>query len=492
MQVNGSVSPKVASASEQQNVPPQEKKQLVEHVGQEALKNAPKAAGNANSLSDKQIKAIQKLVKNKKGDLTTQKVLSRILKKIKAAGPGYEAEIVAVFKGNQKPQVKGFTLPSAPGKLFYKLGVSYQINVKASGKKVHALSIPKIRREIFTTATNPEEAVLAAQDYKETIIDLALKSSGQKVKGRFDRLSKLQGKDEKRAMKQKSFTFHYARDFEGIPTALSTIGVTKGKKTIDIEVKSDSHSNDYIYCRDLKKQELRRVKKNTSKTLTGKAIFATEYEALLHAPYRLKEKAPYRRLETSNTFEEQISAIKNDIKKKSIEMERIKEKFIQKPYFSFISKPIETVEFKQMIANLQFEKGASIPEKELSPTVRQELTLQKKIAKIGKGQDVSQERAMLFQQLKATREKIMLEKRDFNNAFDAFQTGIQALKNQLKIVQKIKSGAAAKRDDLSATKGARALASHIFDSISGKEIDDLKQKIQTHQQFADKVLPRIV
>lgn len=321
------------------------------------------------------IQAIEELAKNDNDTLSTQQVLSEILLKVRA--DGYQAEIVSKLKGSPKFEVETFSVDSAPGETFYKVGVSYEIKVQLGHGQEETLVI---ERDIYTTSKTPEGAISTANNFKETVVNLAKASSDPAYRGRFEAFAGLEDGKKKAVMGQRSFKFNYDYDKEGNPVSLRSIYASdKDKKEIDLEVKKDPEASKYVYYRDLKTQELRRVERDQPETFTGQAIYGSEEEALLKAPFVIKDDSPFDRLEKSSTVDQQIEAIKEGIKKKEAELAEIRAAFINEPRLKLLFSAEETTEFKQALANLAYERDEEVNEEELSPAMQNQIKLTEKL-----------------------------------------------------------------------------------------------------------------
>ena len=135
-----------------------------------AAQNNPAAAVKKDAVA--MIQAVKDLAKNDNDALSTQQVLSEILLKVKA--DGYQAEIVSKLKGSPNFQIEPFSVDSAPGETFYKVGVSYEIKVQLGIGQEETVVI---EREIYTTSKTPENAISTANHFKETVVNLARASS---------------------------------------------------------------------------------------------------------------------------------------------------------------------------------------------------------------------------------------------------------------------------------------------------------------------------
>lgn len=379
------------------------KQQFAVQVGPAPAAAATPASGGTpvmvqvDEISTDEVQAIKDLVENNPNSLSTQALLGDVLTEIVKINSDYKIEIKAAFAGSPTPEVKAFTVPSAPGDTYYQLEVTYKITVKTKDGKEVKVDIPDLKREIYTTATTQETAIVAANDMKETVINLAMATVDPKYKARFENFDKT--KDE--AMKQRIFRINYSYDREGNPTALKSIQVgDSDKKSTDLMFKGDPKAGEYIYYRDLKTQEMHRIKTAKLTEYAGKAIYGTEQEALLNTPFVVKDDKPYERLEKSDNYDRQISDIKERIKKREDEIAELKSHFIHKPaFYQVFSSPADAPAFKQLLANLRFEKGEAVPEEELSPAKQQEIQFKGLLKQMGSKKDIEQDLKKLDAQL---------------------------------------------------------------------------------------------
>lgn len=541
------LSPPLASEADKTN------KQIAIVVGEAPPLEAVQVDVKEVPIDVKDIEEIRELLENKAGDLSTQQLLSEALKKISDLNlEGCKAEIVSTLKGSPRPEVETFSVPSAPGEAYYKIGVTYQIKVTKDGKDVKGFEKLDIEREIYTTSKTPEGAIFAANDFKRTVVELAKAHSDPAYKGiEFD------DKKKDDVMKQKSFKFNYVYNAEGKPTALQSIQADNKEKT-ELKVKADPDAKEFAYYRDLKTQELHRIKKSdAAATFTGQAIYGTEEEALLNTPYVIKDDSPYERIASGKTFDQQIGAIKEEIKKREAEMHEIKSAFIKQPRLKLFSSPHETVEFKQLQANLAYEKaekdGKKVPPEDmkmLSPAKQKEIELAKQAEELSKLEKLvkqldekldsnpsyqiptddekskkvlkfiekmtdqykdkpevkgkpliaqlhaclkfkQQESKDLASELSSAKDAVNLEKRKMNDAIVKFQNANLVLQSNLELLIKIKQGASDKAKEPTATEESRQIAENIGKSISDKEIDDLRATIEENKKFLAKIEPKV-
>lgn len=429
-------------------------------------------------LTDQQvidaINKIKDLALNNPGSLSTQALMSEILKEAAKLGSDYHLDI----KSTINPKLETFTVPSAPGDAYYKVGVAYQLTLTKNGQKVG--DIPDIQRDIYTTSKTADGAMVAANDFKRTVIELAKASADpDNYKGRF-KFKELGPAERDEVLKQKSFKFKYNFSSDGKPTGLLSIhGLDANQKDIDLLTGSDPDASNFIYYHDDKNQ-VQRLEKAKAGTMTGKAIYGSEEEALLNLKLEISDKDPFDRISKSQSLDQQLSEIKDRIKKKEESLAQIKGHFIQKGLLS----SSETKEFKTFIADQAHEKGKNIPEKDLSPEMRRKLELDKKLKQSTSGNAILDDQAVksLTDELSQVNSKIQNDRAIFLKHYASFQKEISDLQKDLTLLENIKKGATAKTADATATDQVQQIATHIGQSITDKEIDTLKKLIAEHQK----------
>lgn len=110
-------------------------------------------------------------------------------------------------------------------KTFYRIKVTYTVTAEHPTDK-SLNEILSFKRKISTSATNPEDAIIIASQFKETVRGYALKEAG--ISNIFD-ADKNEDFDEK-ASSSRSFTFNFSRNAANSLTHLQSIKVKCGKK----------------------------------------------------------------------------------------------------------------------------------------------------------------------------------------------------------------------------------------------------------------------
>jgi tetratricopeptide (TPR) repeat protein len=285
--------------------------------------------------------------------LSTQNKLSKIVE-ICRSNPSAKVNIKAeLAKTNGEYDLEPFTPKGAPDKTFYKTKATYTIEVDGV-----TLNIPAIQGEIFTSATDPNIALMAALNYTKVVTDLALTPDGQT--GNLEGVPR--GDKRKKILEQRSFEFNVAFDGIGKPTGIASI---KAGEKGDIELKfkkkaEETSSGNYRYVYDTATRKLRPLGNEEPILDDGKHLyFETEEQAILNINHKIKNDHLYDSLEKSSNFEERLMDIQKDIEKKAKDSAQLREEFKKEGQIK--------AEFKQFAANLH--PGAK-NKNDLSPTMR--------------------------------------------------------------------------------------------------------------------------
>lgn len=328
------------------------------------------------TIDQKKLDDIRNRIANPDPKLSSQAFLSEIAKDLHAAFGGHpDIEIIIeseLAKGNNgRYETEPFTLPNKPDETFYKTSVTYTFKVKNKG---NGADIPlnggdiSVKRDAFTTSTTPENALLAASKFKETVIQLALNNAIDGYKGRLAGLPDKKDQKYNTVMTQRNFQFNFASDAAGrTTTALTSIQVGTHKLNLDVDPKTKS----YRYVYDIDSGELERIGKNETKVKKANQTFVyfdTEEEAFINIKPVIKNDDFFDRLErSSKSIEQHIEEIKEDIKKKELEFAEIKSMFIKKPLIRlFSTEGKSTKQFEEYLADLTYDSQSKIDEKQLS------------------------------------------------------------------------------------------------------------------------------
>lgn len=430
-------------------------------------------------LTDQQvlqkIDHIKDLAQNNSGSLSSQALLGEILKEVTQLGTGFNL----IITPSLNPKLETFTVPSAPGDAYYKVGISYELMLTKDGNKIGSGDIPTIERDIYTTSKTTEGALFAANDFKKTIVELAKMSSDQSYKGRFDNFKTSGQAKLDEALKQRTFKFSYNFDEKGVPRSLLSIhGSDNNKSEIDLMVSPDSEASKYIYYHDDKGQ-VQRLEKASAGTLSGKAIYGSEEEALLNLRIQIDEKDPFKRLAESQNLDQQLADIKARIKRKVETLAESKALFMSKKLFSFS----DTQEFKDVVTNLAYKPGA----KEQTADMKKKLQLGQQLNQLG--DEILDDKAptphkLLRDEIAKVEGDMKNSQIKFNQGLDKLKKGIGDLLTELNFLEKIKVDALAKSKDPTATEKEKLVADQLLKSITDKEIKSLKDAIADHQKTA--------
>jgi hypothetical protein len=429
--------------------------------------------------------------------------------------------------------------------------VTYTIKklTKSDGSTVDLADPLVMTREIYTTCKKdkPEEAILTAHAFKKTVVDLAQAKADPAYGGQIKVADPAKADD---IMKQKSFKFGYSYT-EGTLPVLKSI---KTEGNIALQYTKPVKDEEHVYSRKLGSEKVKLVPRAEA-AYTGRVIYASEEEKLV-ARYRLKDEAPFERFANCTTnadADQKLDMIKNAIMKREEEMAGIKAKFIISSYNPF-TKGNETDEFKQLQANLDYERAVEKPEDltKLSPAMQNLIAKEKEKAELeldlGAKQNIESELqelknaaadpsasindatsilmysiglaheadfssltndseklqkcidikeaeldkfTKLETDLSALKEKTDAEKSKMNADIAKFQHGHHVLEHNLETLKKIKVGAEAKElSDPLASNEARAVAQHVKKSLTA-EITRLEAAINENADFLNKTIPKL-
>jgi len=491
------------------------------------------------------IARIKELAQETDSDRSTQEKLKDILTLGKELGEDYEIRIDSVLDKNNEGQYRTetFFAQSRPDDTYYKISVSYEIEImkKAGGEddgvQQEDLSIPSIKREIYTTSKTPEGAIVAANDFAKTVIHLAKRGSNSSYNEGFDDYP-----DD--ALKLRAFRFNYNYD-NGRPTRLLSIeSIEKDKKEIKMTAKKE---NEYFYYRDLGTNETKRSKRSEMGDLKGKAIYGSEIEALLEASYVVSDDSIYERIEGSKAPAILISEIKEGIKKREVEIETLKAIFVKQ---GLLQSGKMSEGFQQFLLDVDRAAGNDIPEENLSPGMKELIGLENMLAQglvdknaLEEDQDKLKElqvrlhddplasidqdtldiiemmirtydggsalepavvqqklewclemtemRLNEFDQIekkvKAAKDVLVQKHKEFYNGLVALKRGTALLQSELDRLILLREGAANKMTDVTATEEALQKASAIFEAVTEKDLGELKKSISASESIIDKI-----
>lgn len=478
------------------------------------------------------IAAIREKLTQGDSNLSTQKLLGHIVKQLRELG--YEPTIESQLAKSDDISfgLEKYTLPSSPDEAYYKIPVSYTIKVAGED-----LQLPNLQRVIFTTSTDSETALSAANRLKETVTNIAMGKT-EKLDG-YEKLD-----DEKRSElnDQRTFSFRFSYNVAGQPTALLSVLVeTKNKETLEFKVKEEKSKYEYLHT--FGSTEIIKVEKGKILPKAGQTVFATEEEALAKIPYTVKDHDYFDRLENKKKpLGEHIELIEADIKNIERRLSVVKESFKKDAVFNWF-RGKKTQEFKEMLANISAEaslaNGGNIDMTPLSPSMRNYVLARHELKQFNGNptDDLYQLQAIkdrsaegmnaedllllhtlashhqldnptLDQLIEVTtkeNEKLNDLKKEIQHLqlaianeqapLNAKLTEMQKLKYQLSIevdhLETIRKGAQEIVNDPSKPQEAKAIANKALADLTQTKIDRLKQKGETHQKFIDAIVKRL-
>lgn len=207
----------------------------------------------------------------------------------------------------------------------YKIGSTYTVKFKENNGQIRQI---ELKREIFTTASDPKVALSAAFYYGAGVKDLAMKLADDSYQGIFD----YTGKDTNALMDKGYFTLSFKSDSAGRPLAIEKM------KSGDIELDFDLSAKQKQTTRIGQKKPLL----NENEMLSKKAkLHYTDIADLAKSP-------------DLSTHIDGISKRRAETEKKFSD---IKGKFLQAPkgWKIFHKQTDETDELQQLIANLTYD-----------------------------------------------------------------------------------------------------------------------------------------
>lgn len=298
--------------------------------------------------------------------VSTQELLEKLIKEIQAQKPGAQIKIKAeLAKTNGEFEPEPFHPAGAPDKTYYKTKAQYTIEVEGANPPISV----SLERYVYTSATEPESALLAALNYAQLVSELALNSAG--LSNNLDGLPTDQ-KQLDDIKKQRSFEVKIAYNGAGKPTGVtSMLTGAKGEVALKLKKKEEETSSEkylYVYDKDTGKVGTR--KPDDPILEDGKHFyFQTEEQAILNIEHKVKNDDLYDNLEKSQNFEERLKDIQKDIDKKTSDFAELKK--------GFKKGTTVTDEFKQFIAGLNRDARKD----DLSPTRRAYLSKKEELRK---------------------------------------------------------------------------------------------------------------
>lgn len=300
-------------------------------------------------------------------DKAPQQILKDILQKLKEQSPpNTPISIISSLKkddaGNYLPAA--YTHPDKPETIFYKTQVTFKF--KVGGQDVE---LPEITLDAFTTAVDPDVALMAALKYAETASQLALKAEDQQDT-RIENFENDAAKD--RAMNAPSFQFKFFSSNGGKSSTIASITASGVKIKLN---PNPEQSKPYLYDYTTKKLLPDNVESRRSLRDHALMHFNDEAEAILHVGHLVKDDKIFDRLvkqvNTSRNMQDIAEGLKKDIEKTEAELAQYKAVLYQEPLMRlFGAEGRNKKEFEQYLAGLEsnetarnkaFEEGKLLP-----------------------------------------------------------------------------------------------------------------------------------
>lgn len=306
------------------------------------------------------IKDVSNYTEVRNEEISTQEQLEQlateVLKTIKDQLPkGATLKIQSTLDQDQDSNFKFSTFAisdSNPPEIGHQIGCKYTIvAVDAAG---HPLNKPlvnvSVKGEIFTNASNPHKALVAASEYKKVVSEFALCAAlGDLYKGSLvDKDGKIPSKDELKQMRlRRSFAVEINATPEGTYTGLKSI-MPSGEKDYSFSFSKSEKKKEKRYVTDMNGRQVRGA--DAIKLQAGQNVYSTKEEMLQHAGVTVNDSLKHLdRLgsalpEHLSKLKENYERLKEDIKKYELKFEESQAKMAWLPFLG--SKVVETDKLK--------------------------------------------------------------------------------------------------------------------------------------------------
>lgn len=299
---------------------------------------------------------------SRNADLSTQELLRKFINSMKKTPRALPNSLKIKSKFQADPQGKVVVEPyplkiDGKEKIFYKVQAKYTLEMTVNG----SIEKVELNRPIYTTATTPELAILAASQYKAMVTDLAkdpLDTSTSYTNSKVDGYDSLSVDKKRLIQKERSFRFHFSYDTDGKPKKVDYVQADLPNQPQPIKLNwnpkpkrpSSSSSLPKEYKRDLSSFELKRLDPIPNRSIR-EFIYSSKEEALFDTPYVIKMEGNTA-YEYVSKHSERIGEIAEKIKEKEKEFEEILEKFKQKAFF-FSKDKQETQAYRELQASVK-------------------------------------------------------------------------------------------------------------------------------------------
>lgn len=235
----------------------------------------------------------------------------------------------------------------------YKIKATYTITLQdAQGRVVNDNGVPpkpiqvKVERDIYIkTFVKPEDVPFLASKYKDTLVQLAGKNSG-------DRLEQYDVNNNDALIKQRDFTFSLSKDPQTGLKALSSISTTipavpggAAARPIELKLGAKALKPNTLYVRNLLdttagKRKIKRkenVDVHAARFVSGKQVYKTKEEALQHAEYTIEDPQVYARF-VEKDLGVHLIQLEDEVQKKQEELKELETAFKKSRYLGLGSK----------------------------------------------------------------------------------------------------------------------------------------------------------
>lgn len=252
---------------------------------------------------------------------SSQQILADMIKECKALG--YTTFEPKADLGGESTgggyEIKPYTMDSSPGKTFYQIKVKYELTAQAPADKGWPPENFEFKRTIYTTATNPEDAIRLAMQFKQTVIEYATKD--ESTFNEFDTF----------AMSSRSFTFDFSRNASGTMTHLNSIqaysGIGRNQEKMERKETPPSSTEKYFFNKGstgVKKLE-------EDHTPPGSLVFDSKEVAEIYQKGFSVVDQDYSDLSEKGIERDYALKLQQEIKKSQQKFDELAKEFIKKP-----------------------------------------------------------------------------------------------------------------------------------------------------------------
>lgn len=278
------------------------------------------------------MQAIRDLAKNAPSSKqSSQEILGDMINKLKDQGYNTNIKVNSELATNTKKfEVEPFQVS---GETFYRVKVTYEVVAEKPGTPPTQEKL-SFSRTISTSGTNPEDAILIATEFKDTVCGYALKIG--KEPHPFDKVS---NDFEDFAKSSKTFSFQFAKNAAGNISHLKSISVSNNKDKTSITHTVDSNDQPkYVY--NYKRHSYEETQSQEEEINPGLQFFGNQSLKLIHERGISVKNEDFSQelLKRGDALVQHGARLYEEIQKKSEEFARIKADFIKEPSYSLFNK----------------------------------------------------------------------------------------------------------------------------------------------------------